>query len=379
MKDVFIITLTAFGSTHAHIPIFVRHLVEKRAYLTETAFMELQALCQFLPGPTSTQTIVAIGYKKGGTVLAFLTLLVWCLPATLVMTAFGVWMQYAADPHTASLLRFMQPVAIALVLYAVMILWGRFVVDGASWILAICAAALSYFFQYPFLFPLLLLAGGATTALRQKRSSHQKNIPVSIRWRPLFLWAILLLVAYAVYLLSDWQLAYIFQTFYLKGSMIFGGGQMLVPFMLTEFVHYKHYLGETDFLHGLAVVESIPGPVFALTAYIGSFLVDNHGAIGQLLGGLTAALGAFLPGVLFIFFAYPFWEVLKRYHFVKAAIKGVIATNVGLIMAASIVLLRTIEHLPISLLVMLGSVGLLFLRLPIPILVLCSVLCGLLF
>ena len=120
MRDVAWLAIAAFGGPQVHIALFIDMFVKKRAYLTEKEFMELNALCQILPGPTSTQTIVALGFKIGGPQLAYLTLLIWALPAVITMTVLGITISFFNNHQSFSLdfLRFVQPLAVGLVCYA---------------------------------------------------------------------------------------------------------------------------------------------------------------------------------------------------------------------------------------------------------------------
>src|SRR5690606_8568514 len=110
----------------------------------------------------------------------------------------------------------------------------------------------------------------------------------------------------------------IFENFYRNGSLIFGGGQVLVPLLYTEFVEFKKFITSDEFIHGYGMVQAIPGPTFSFSAYVGALSIDGFGIGGRIFGAVMAALGIFLPGTFLIFFVIRFWEQLKKYRLVKA-------------------------------------------------------------
>ncbi|GAB3825861.1 hypothetical protein GCM10028895_35980 [Pontibacter rugosus] len=176
LKDVLVLALTAFGGPQAHIAIMFKLLVEKRRYLSEQELIELNALCSILPGPTSTQTITAIGYKIGGPNLAYITLLIWILPAATIMAIAAVAITYLQEQGISlAFLRYLQPMAVGFVAYAGYMISSKVVHTKTAVILMVVSAILAYFFSSPWVFPVLLLAGGAVTALRFKQHPLRKT------------------------------------------------------------------------------------------------------------------------------------------------------------------------------------------------------------
>jgi chromate transporter len=146
-------------------------------------------------------------------------------------------------------------------------------------------------------------------------------------------WGLLLFLALLGHF-TDYFPIRIFENFYRNGSLVFGGGQVLAPVLFTEFVEFKKLISADDFLTGMALSQSLPGPVFALTSYLGVLLMKDYGIWGELMGSAIGALGVFLPGTFMIFFVYRIWGQLKQYRFIRASLAGIQATSVGLTMVA---------------------------------------------
>ena len=337
LRDIFWLSCFAFGGSQAHLPIFLQRLVYRSKHLSAEELLELQALSQILPGPTSTQTLVALAYRKGGLWLAYLTLLIWCLPALVLMTAAALSLQYLSSLYSIDhISRFIQPMPVAFVAYAAVLLWRRLLRRPLARGIAPATALLAFYFTEPYLLPILLLAGGLLMSLYYRQYDQTDTKPLRIPLGYLLLWGGVLVAASLLTLFSEWRLGLLFESFYRNGSMIFGGGQILAPFLFIEFVEAKKYLSSQEFLSGFALMQGLPGPLFAFSAYVGGLSMREEGIWGQLLGSLVAAGGVFLPGTLLVFFACRFWHTLKRYRTVRAALEGVHAVSVGLLCTASV-------------------------------------------
>jgi chromate transporter len=378
LKDVLWLALTAFGGPQAHIAHFQRTLVDKRKYLDEADLLELNSLCQILPGPSSTQTLTAIGYRIGGPNLAYLTLLVWILPSVLVMTALGILFS-VLDERELSLgfTRFIQPMAVGFVSYAAYTISLKTVYTKTGISLMILAAVISYFFQTPYVFPVILLAAGAVTALKYRKQPREKKEAVKIEWANFTLWWVVLVVAAVVGKVTGWLPVRLFENFYRNGSLIFGGGQVLTPLLYTEFVEFKKYLSSDEFLSGYAFVQSLPGPVFGFSSYIGALSMREYGLGGEMLGGLAAAAGIFLPGTFLIFFVIRFWDALKKYRGIRASLEGITAASAGLVTSAAIILFQPLENSVLNFAFTIGTFCLLlFTKIPAPIIILLGLVLG---
>ncbi len=344
LRDVFLLSITAFGGPQGHMAMFLDVLVGKRAYLTEKDLIELNALCQVLPGPTSTQTITALGFKIGGPNLAYLTLFVWMLPAFMIMTAAGIATNYFTDQHISlDFTKYIQPMAVGIVGYSAFIIIKKIIDTTTAKILLVLALLLSLFFVNPFLYPAMIICGGVITGFKYKKQDVEEKSRLKINWSNFILWITVLITAASLGGITDYLPLRLFENFYRTGSLIFGGGQVLVPFLFTEFVEYKDYLNSSEFLSGYALVQAIPGPVFSFCAYVGALSMREFGVGGELLGAFMAATGIFLPGTFLIFFVSRFWTDLKKYRFVKASLEGVNAVSCGMVIAAAFLLAKPIE------------------------------------
>ncbi|MEP5240618.1 MAG: chromate efflux transporter, partial [Flavobacteriaceae bacterium] len=324
LKDVILLTVSAFGGPQAHFAMMLDMLVHKRGYLDEKELIELTALCQFLPGPTSTQTLTAIGFKVGGPNLAYLTLLIWITPAFLIMTLAGIFISTLEEYNISmEFARFIKPMAVGIVAYSAYVIIKKVVTTKLAVVLMLVAAVASYLVRTPFVFPVILLVGGSVTAFDYRRHEREEKEKINIQWSNFILWGGVLIGAALIGASVNWLGIRIFENFYRIGSLIFGGGQVLVPFMYTEFVEFKAYLTSEEFLSGFALVQAVPGPVFSFASYVGSISMKEYGMMGQIMGGFMAALGIFLPGTFLIFFVIRFWEELKKFRIVKASLDGV--------------------------------------------------------
>jgi chromate transporter len=380
LKDVLMLSLTTFGGPQAHLGYFHKTLVDKRKYLTDAELMELNSLCLILPGPSSTQTLTAVGFKVGGPNLAYLTLLVWILPSVLFMTALAVVLNFYQDKHfTLNFTRFIQPMAVGFVSYAAYTITLKTVYTKSGVALMLSAALASYYFQTPFVFPIVLIIAGALTALKYRKQPKIEKEPIRINWSNFFLWAGVLIIAAIVGKITGWLPVRLFENFYRNGSLIFGGGQVLIPYLHTEFVQYapKQYLTTEEFLSGYAIAQSIPGPVFAFASYVGGLAMREYGLGGQIIGGLMSSFGIFLPGTFLIFFVIRFWDAMKRYRGIRASLEGITAASAGLVAAAAVLLFQPLDNTFLNFGLTIGTFCLLaFTKIPPPLIIVLGLILG---
>lgn len=381
LRDVLILSLTSFGGPQAHLALLLDMMVKKRAYLSESELIELYALCQVLPGPTSTQTITSIGFRIGGPNLAYLTLLVWVLPAFSLMTTAAIIINYLNDLNVSlDFLRFVQPIAVGIVGYSAYRIMSSVVSSKTGYFLMIISAIASFYIRTPYAFPILLLAGGVITATKFSKQPREEKSGIKINWSNFFLWGGVLIVAAILGGVFKSLPIKTFENFYRNGSLIFGGGQVLVPLLYTEFVEFKKYLTSEEFISGYALVQAIPGPTFSFTAYLGALIMREWGIGGEILGAFLASAGIFLPGTFLIFFVIRFWEELKKYRVVKASLEGINAVSSGMVIAAALILIEPIEMNLLNSILMLGTASLLFFtRIPTPFIILFGLILGIIF
>ncbi len=379
LRDVLLLSVTSFGGPQAHIAYLYEQMVKKRRYITEEELFELFALCQILPGPTSTQTITAIGFKIGGPNLAYLTLLVWVLPAVSIMTLAAIIISsLQAQSISLEFTRFIQPMAVGFVAFAAYRISRKVIFSRTGIILLIISAVLSYFFNSPYIFPLIILAGGAITAIKYKSHPAVEKDKIKINWSNFLLWAGVFIFAALLGHFTRLLPVRLFENFYRNGSLIFGGGQVLIPLLYTEFVEFKNYLSSEEFLTGFSIVQALPGPTFSFSAYIGALTMRDYGLLGKVLGGIIASLGIFLPGTFLIFFVIRFWSSLKKYRVIKASLEGINAASSGMVTAAALLLFQPLDTNVTNVGIVVATFLLLvFTKIPAPFIILLGLIAGL--
>ena len=341
LMDILLLSLTAFGGPQVHLMMMIERLVHKRRYVTEEELLELQALCSILPGPSSTQTVTAIGLKIGGQPLAYLTLLVWSLPAMLLMTLAAIGIHYLErNAISLDFTRFVGPMAVAFLMYGASSIARKVIHNTQGWTLLVISTILAYTYPSPYMTPVLIVCGGVAASLNFKKHEKMEKAEIRIKWRPIIFWISVLITAAIIGKITNSLPVRLFENFYRNGSLVFGGGQVLIPILYNEFVEFKHYLTEQEFLAGMALTQVVPGPVFSIATFVGSVSLQSNGWFGQIVGGIVATAGIFLPGTFFIFFAYPFWDQLKRYRGIRASLEGIHAASCGLTIAAAISLFQ---------------------------------------
>lgn len=349
IRDVIIYTFTAFGGPQAHIAMLLREFVQKRRYVTEDELIELNALSQLLPGPSSTQTLVGIAWKVGRLRLAIITFLIWILPSATIMCVAAIsYKMFAGQTKFTAVLRFVQPAAVGIVAYATYTFAYKFLKSKVSTMLAIGSLAVTLILHSAYAFPLLILLGGiVSSALETPPQESELRVKLFANVNPnkvtYFIGILIFFAALGAVVrqTSPFSLPIrLFENFYRNGILVFGGGQVLVPLMYTEFVQVKHYLTRPEFLSGFALQQVLPGPTFSFSSFLGGLSMANKGGsvIGQIAGSLVAVIGLNMPGLILILFIVPFWDDLKKITMIKNSLSGINAVAVGF-MATALILL----------------------------------------
>jgi chromate transporter len=345
LKDVFLVAITAYGGPAMHLALYQKKLVEEKKYLTTDELLELYSLAQMLPGPSSTQTLTSIGYKFGGPSLAFLTLLVWVLPAFLLLTLSAIFIGLFEE-QALVYLRFVTPVAVAFIAVAGFKMIQKSISSKQGYILASMAFIVAALLRHPldtvvnmntpWIFPIVLLLGGVVSYFGFKGDLPQNDtIKVKIPWKFLLSFLLVFITAGVLGEISSNRFILLFENCYRFGSLVFGGGNVLIPMMLEQYVSHAAYMTSEQFINGVGLVQAIPGPVFTISSYTGAVALQEFGVLSQCLGSLSSTVGIFFPGALLIFFVYPIWKQIKTHPIVVKALPGVIAASCGLVLAAA--------------------------------------------
>lgn len=381
LKDVLICSLGAFGGPEAHYGVFMQQLVTNKRYVSEEEMLELIAITTILPGPSSTQTIVAIGHKLGGPKLGFLTLLVWALPIVSFMTLLAVLFQFFINQNISlDFVRYVSAMAVGFIVIAAIRISRKVVKDSLTLSLLILSAAVSYFIRDAWIYPLLLLVGGTLSVVTHEKKTIWNKVTMNPPWLFFALFAMIALGNIGLGIITQHPLLVLFEKFYRYGYLVIGGGQVVIPLMYHELVEASRYITSQEFLIGFGFIQGMPGPMFSFSAFVGGLALRDQGALMQIIAGIVSAIGIFLPGTLLIYFVVPIWEQLKKIEAIKVSLKGVIAIAGGFIVTAAAVLLQRIGLDPMNIgVVGVTSLLLWFNKVPAPLLVLGVLLLGVLF
>lgn len=407
LKAVFIHSITAFGGPQGHFGMMMKTFVHRRKDISEEELIDYNAFCQLLPGASSTQTLTLIGFKRGGIPLAILTLVIWILPACLLMGSFSFLLEYIDQKSLKTdIFKFIAPMAVGFLAYAAIFAFRHSVKNTATQVIMLVASVVSFiFFKASGIFPLLILLGGFVTTLSSKRIPQTAIKPQKIKWWNIWLFAVIFLVAGITSELArvqDWpnrRPINLFENTYRMGSFVFGGGQVLIPFMYEQFVERpksnivikkninKHEsvvsLQKADFYTGAGIVRAIPGPVFSIASFTGAMAMKDKGPANQVMGAVIGSLAIFLPSLLLVLFFYPIWHNIKKYAAVYRALEGINASVAGIMIAATFYMMKDVSFTgmdtisAVNIVVIAGTLSLLyFTKLPSPVIVLICLLLG---
>lgn len=327
--------LTSFGGPIAHLGYFRDELVLRRRWLDEAAYADLVALCQFLPGPASSQVGFALGLRRAGLLGALAALTGFTLPSAAAMFAFAYAAQALTGPIGLSLIHGLKLVAVAIVAQAVVGMARTLTPDLPRAAIALAAGIVA------------LLAGpagqiaavlfGATAGMLVSR--YPEAPPMDARSYPLdrrvafgcgAIFLILLVASPLLARVTGSQGLAVFDAFYRSGALVFGGGHVVLPLLQAEIVD-AGWTDEGTFLAGYGAAQAVPGPLFSFAAYLGAVLEPSPNG---LVGAAIALVGIFLPGFLILLAALPFWANLRRTPAAQAALRGTSAAVVGILAAA---------------------------------------------
>jgi chromate transporter, chromate ion transporter (CHR) family len=404
---VFVHSITAFGGPQGHIGMMLKTFVDKRRDVTKEELMDYISFCQLLPGASSTQTLTLIGYKRGGIKLAVLTLLIWILPACIFMGGLSFFVRDIENNNIKdTLFHFIQPMAIGFLAYAAFKAYQLNIRNTMTQIIMLVSLLCTYIlFKTPWIIPSLIIVGGIVTNFSNKRIPEKEVVkPRQIRWTNIWFFVLIFVVAG---ILSEtarkqnWENKKpynLFENFYRFGSFVFGGGDVLIPMMLDQYVVRPTSekvakknpdmikVEREDLLTGAGMVRAIPGPVFSIASFMGGIALKKEGPGIQLLGCVIGSVAIFLPSALLVLFFFPVWQKLKKFVVVFRSLEGINAAVVGIMIAATFYLLKDVSIMSLSNLsiinfaVILGTFLVLnFTKIPAPFVVLFCLIIGLIF
>ena len=328
--------LTSFGGPVAHLGYFRDEFVIRRKWLTENSYADLIALCQFLPGPASSQVGIAIGLSRAGYTGALAAWTGFTLPSAIVLMLFAIGISSYGDIVPLGVLHGLKVAAVAVVAQAVWGMGKNLCTDVAR--ISIMALAACFVLLVPSaLAQVSVIAIAAIIGLLwfkpEKLMAHDP-LPITVRRRTglvwLFLFFLLLIGLPLLTALYPSQTLSMVDTFFRAGSLVFGGGHVVLPLLQAEIVP-AGWISNDTFLAGYGATQAVPGPLFTFAAFLGSSM--NQAPSGW-LGGMICLIAIFAPSFLLVMGVLPFWESLRQNLRTRAALSGINAAVVGLLLAA---------------------------------------------
>ena len=348
-------SITAFGGPQVHLGLMHNRFVEKRKDISSEELMEYNAFCQLLPGASSTQTIILIAFKRGGTSLAFLTLLVWILPATFLMGLVAIAYNYFDLRAGLQNFVLIQPMAIGFIVSATIVLYQKAINSLITKIIFLLTAVFIFLaFKSPWAIPVVIILAGIVTNFSQKRIPNDGAAPKTLKWGALFIFIFLFLTAG---ILSEeatkknWgqhKVINLFENNYRFGSFVFGGGDVLIPMMYEQYVARPNSdrvkknkrdvlkISNEAFLIGAGMVRAMPGPVFSIAGYTSVMALKEKSMPLQIMGAVMGSFAIFLPSFLIVLFFFPIWQNLKKYAIFYRSLEGIYAAVVGVMLGATL-------------------------------------------
>lgn len=322
--------LMSFGGPTAHLGYFYDEYVKKRKWLDEREYSDLVALCQFLPGPASSQVGIGIGTIRGGVFGGILAFLGFTMPSVIVLMLFSTL--FVNNGTTFTWMQGLKLVAVAIVAQAIIGMGKKLTNTKTTIALAMFVLALSLLINSIYIQVIALAITGLYGVLFLKPTSAPDAdskafyLPKKLGIISLSLFVSLLVVLPILSATTQNIWIKMFDSFYRSGSLVFGGGHVVLPLLEKEFVP-QGLISSDHFITGYAAAQAVPGPLFTFASYIGT-------NIGGVLGGLLATFAIFLPAFLLLFGVLPFWDSFKSNLYARGFLKGISAGVVGILIAA---------------------------------------------
>ena len=338
--------LTSFGGPVAHLGYFRQEIVVRRQWLEEAAYADLVALCQFLPGPASSQVGIALGIRRAGLPGGLAAWLGFTAPSAAALILFAYGVAFYGDLESAGWLRGLKTAAVAVVALAVWGMAGSLCPDCPRAAFAILATI--GVLVWPTAWTQLAVIGVAgvigwflfRTGEEREQTEQQFHVNRSVAIVCLALFLILLIglpLLQSFFSVGDYRVfAHVFDSFYRAGSQVFGGGHVVLP-LLKELVVPPGWITNAEFIAGYGAAQAVPGPLFTFSAYLGASMEvegEVEGGLSGWAGGLFALAAIFLPSFLLVIGAVPFWDRLRGWSSFSGTLRGINAAVVGLLLAA---------------------------------------------
>lgn len=323
--------LTSFGGPVAHLAYFKEEYVNKKKWLDDKLYADIIAVCQFLPGPASSQVGISIGMLRGGIAGGVLSFLGFTLPSVLVLIIFALLYQ-TLNLEGAVFINSLKVVAVAVVLHALLGMGKNLTPDIPRMLMAVAAAGLMLIYPNAWIQILTILLGGLIGYFLFKNKEENKltNFRFNLT-RKIGIISFSTLIGLLILLpllnsLFDNQYLNIFDIFFRVGSIVFGGGHVVLPMIEREVVP-TGLISADEFLAGYGMAQAVPGPLFTFASYLGTVMLGT-------MGGIIATIAMFMPSFLLVMSALPFLNLLRGNKNFQSVLMGVNATVVGILLAA---------------------------------------------
>lgn len=329
--------LISFGGPVAHISYLREEFVSKRRWLDDAAYGDLVALCQFLPGPASSQVVFALGKQHAGWLGGLMASLCFTLPSAVLMILFGYGVAAFGDLQHAGWLHGLKLAAVAVVAQAVWGMGRNLCPDRARLTIAVAAAAMLLFLPGALVQVGVIVGGSVIGWWLYRKAIPRSESAGRADWKHHLVAGGILAVFFLLLILlpilassTGRKDIAVFDSFYRAGSLVFGGGHVILPLLRAEVVP-NGWVADDTFLAGYGAAQALPGPLFTFAGYLGTAI---HAAPNAWVGGLWCLLAIFLPAWLLIAGALPFWQQLRAKTWTQAALRGANAAVVGVLLAA---------------------------------------------
>lgn len=355
LKEVFSLSLLSFGGPQVHLSYFERVFVRDKKLVDDNTLLEYYSLCQLLPGPTSTQTLLAIAYRCFGPSLLLPVLLIWSLPSLLMMGLLALLLQ--ADTQTQRFLdlptKLLPAIAMGLIAFSSLRLCRKVWQSRFNLILGLSLLAATCAFNWGYALPLIVVLGAFASLILGP------NIPGIVPERPQTEqkgdWRSQTILPIAIWLVGGSSVFFIWKylglglplRIYGTGSTVFGGGQVLLPLLLEDFVQKSQTISLQDFLTGYSLVQVLPGPLFSFTAFpcVKELLSLGHSNLVSFIGGVTIGFIIFVPPALFLMALMPIWDRVKHIKEVRKCLPGMAAAGAALLLSTLLPIASGINNL----------------------------------
>ena len=328
--------LTSFGGPVAHLAYFREAFVERRKWLSENAYADLVSLCQFLPGPASSQVGMALGLQRAGYLGMFAAWFAFTMPSVVLLVAFAYGVSAAGDLSDAGWVNGLKAAAVAVVAHAVLGMARSLTPDAPRATIAAAAMIVVLLVPHPFVLVAAIAVAGLiglvwlTPDEQSTRPGDAFTVRVSKRVAGTCLGLFAVLLA-ALPMVAAWTgnaWVSLIDLFYRVGSLVFGGGHVVLPLLQAE---TDHLVSADTFLAGYGAAQAVPGPLFTFAGFLGASSTEEPTGIP---GALIATVAIFLPAALLVVGALPFWEALRKNSIARKALLGFNAGVVGILAAA---------------------------------------------